>query len=74
QSLKDTWPRVLSEDESDSNSSSNCYSFDKCDRSPVSKGILLQSKPTKHYFKFKKPGTHSPAGKRETQWSKDFRV
>ncbi|KAJ9601442.1 hypothetical protein L9F63_000409, partial [Diploptera punctata] len=36
---------VLSEDESDSNSSSNSYSFDECDSSPVSKRILLQSKP-----------------------------
>ncbi|KAJ9575756.1 hypothetical protein L9F63_007402, partial [Diploptera punctata] len=36
---------VLSEDESDSNSSSNGYSFDECDSSPVSKRILLQSKP-----------------------------
>ncbi|KAJ9583743.1 hypothetical protein L9F63_021906, partial [Diploptera punctata] len=36
---------VLSEDESDSNSSSNGYSFDECDSSPVAKRILLQSKP-----------------------------
>ncbi|KAJ9582320.1 hypothetical protein L9F63_003356, partial [Diploptera punctata] len=36
---------VLSEDESDSNSSSNGYSFDECDSGPVSKRILLQSKP-----------------------------
>ncbi|KAJ9573639.1 hypothetical protein L9F63_008980, partial [Diploptera punctata] len=34
---------VLSENES--NSSSNGYSFDECDSSPVSKRILLQSKP-----------------------------
>ncbi|KAJ9589448.1 hypothetical protein L9F63_017351 [Diploptera punctata] len=36
---------VLSEDESDSNSSSNDYSFYECDSSPVSERILLQSKP-----------------------------
>ncbi|KAJ9582816.1 hypothetical protein L9F63_022835, partial [Diploptera punctata] len=36
---------VLSEDESNSNSSSNDYLFDECDSSPVSKRILLQPKP-----------------------------